>query len=116
MANDVKVEMDTVKMRAVAKTIENQANIIRNCYDTISNDAQSLIGTHWDGSGADTYCERMKSLCGQKQSSGKTTAGDILAILREYSYNLNYTADEYDRTEGRVLDRVEGLPYAVFSV
>ena len=116
MTSGVNVELDTVKMREVAKTVESQMNIIRNCYDSIGKDALSLFGTQWEGASADAYYHSMKILCHEDMLSGKVTAGHIVGILKEYTHDLSFTADEYDRNEGRLTDRVERLPDSVFGV
>ena len=116
MNNDVRVQLETATMRAVAKTLENQISILRNCYGSISDDASSLKGAHWEGFSADTYYESMKALCNEGQISGKVTAGHVANILQGYVSDLNFAADEYDRNEGKTGDRVEALPAAVFDV
>ena len=116
MANDVNVKLDTAVMRAVARTLENQMNVIKNCYDSIRNDALRLRGTHWEGFSADTYYDSMIELCRDQQVSCKVTAGQIVGVLREYAKDLNFAASEYDRNEGRVTNKVEGLSINVFDV
>ena len=110
------VVLDTAKMRVVAKTLENQISIIRNCYGSIGNDALGLKGTHWEGKSSDTYYNDMKRLCDEEQVSGEVSSGNIVEVLKGYVFDLNFAADEYDRNEGRVTDKIEALPSAVFSV
>jgi len=116
MSNDVRVVLDTVKMRTVAKTLENQISIIKNCYSNIGKDGMSLRGSCWEGASADKYYDSMKALCHDDQLSGKVTAGHVVKILQEYVQNLNYAATEQERNEGKVQDRVEALPVSVFDV
>ena len=116
MADDVKVVIDTEKMRMAAKTLENQISIIKNCYDSIGKDAAALKGTYWDGESSHTYSERMGSLCTNEQVSGKVSAGTIVEILNGYLHSLDFAADEYDRSEGRATGKMEGLVTNVFGV
>ena len=116
MADNANVVLDTAKMRAVARVLENQASIIKNCYDSINSDALFLKGAHWEGESADAYCESMKALCSEMQAEGKVSAGSIVDILKKHAHNLHFTADEYDRNEGKVSERVKGLPVSVFGV
>ena len=116
MASNYSVSLDTGVMRAVARTVENQMTIIRNCYASIKSDAQMLQGTYWEGFSADTYYEKMTKLCNDQQVAGSVTAGHIVRILQEYAKDLRFAADEYDRNEGRVTSRVEGLATNVFDV
>lgn len=116
MTGNERIKVDTDKMRAVVRILENQMSIIRNCYDAMNRDALSLRGVNWDGMSADVYYESMRELCSQQSTSGKISAGHIVDILREYINDLNFTANEFDRTEGRVIGRVEALPSAVFDI
>ena len=116
MANDVNTQLDTAVMRTVARTIDNQATIIRNCFDSIRDDALRLKGTHWEGSSADAYYDSMIALCRDEESSGTTSAGQIVGILRDYVNNLNTAADEYERNESGIEDRFDGLSENVFGV
>ena len=116
MAEDVNVILDTEKMRIVAKTLENQISVIRNCYGSIAGDALCLKGTHWEGKSADAYHDSMKCLCNEEQVTGKVSAGSIVGVLQGYVHDLNFAADEYDRNEGQITNKIEALPTSVFGI
>ena len=116
MATGIHVQLDAQKMRGAAQVIQNQLNIIRNCYESIKTDAMSLRNAHWDSASANNYFESIRILCSDDQIPGKVSAGSVAAILSAYVSDLNMIAEEFSAAETIISDKVESLPTNAFVV
>jgi len=104
------------KMRAVAKVVENQMNIVMNCFNSIRSDALGLQGNQWEGESSDAYHESMKKLCQEQPLSAPITTGYVVATLQGYVDKLNLAADQFVITENVISERTEALPNNVFGI
>jgi|GEM_PF-3543464 len=117
MPRGTDIKIDTIKMRSVAKVIENQMNIVKSCFDSIRKDACDLtVSDYWQGESANAYYDNMKQLCYEVPLSGALTAGQILETLRQYVIKLNNAANNFDRNEKKLTSKNEGLPSNIFDV
>jgi len=103
-------------MQKVAREVSDQRTILKNCFDTIRNEALRLTSYHWEGKGAEAYSEIMGLLSNESSSSSPVNAGYVLETLMTYSTQLNETAAEYGAIENRALDRSEFLRADVFDI
>jgi len=116
MQGGAEIKIDIPKMRAVARVIESQSNIIRNCFDSIKRDALALRENDWEGANSDAYSDRMRKLCDEQSLSGTFTTGYVVKTLQEYVMKLNLAADEFVSTERILHARAEALPTNIFSI
>ena len=116
MPTGIQIKINTAKMTAVAQVVNNQMNIIRNCFDNIREQSSGLLGNFWEGASADVYNNNMKKLCSEQPGSGSISAGYVVAALEEYVSDLRKAASEFDKTESKLEDRNLALPINVFGV
>jgi len=116
MLASAEITIDIPKMRAVAKLIESQMNIVKNCFDSIRKDALMLRDNDWGGASSDVYHESMKKLCQEQSLSVPVTTGYVVATLQGYVEKLTLAADEFVSTEKILNDSAEALPSNVFGV
>jgi WXG100 family type VII secretion target len=116
MPADVNIKINTERMRAVAKEIENQMNIIKNCFDSIRSDAAALTPDNWQGASADLYSGSMKKLCSETPRADTVSSGYIVEALKAYANKLNKIASKYETTESAIHSRIDALPVKVFNV
>lgn len=116
MSSGTNIAIDTIKMRAAARTIDSQLSILRSCFSGIRDDINTLRGRDWEGDSANLYIESMNKLCNDQPGAGTVTTGGIVKTLMEYSEILGNTATAFERNEEKQEDKVRGLKDQVFDV
>ena len=116
MAGGGEIKYDTGVMLGVAREVENQRAILKDCFERIREEALRLRGYHWDGTSAEAYHEIMDRLSMQETTSSTQNVGNVLSTLSVYVNDLTTTAAAYGAAEEKLIDRHESLPTDVFDV
>lgn len=110
------IVINTGTMRAAARVVENQMNVVMSCFESIRGDALGLKGKDWEGDSSDVYCDSMEKLCNSQLAGGTITAGYIISTLQEYVADLNKAADDFETNEQKLETASEVLPSDIFGI
>ena len=99
--------IDPAVMQSAANTVDAQRAKIENCFNSISQDANSLKPL-WEGMSATSYQTTMAKIA--------EDAPKIVSILREYVLDLNEIASSFMTEEQKRKAQSEALPSDVFGV
>ena len=116
MADADVIRLDSKKMNETIQIIENQLNIIMNCYDNIKHDATVLLGSHWDAASAKSFISTINVICSDEQIPGKVSAGAVLSVLRAYIHDLKMVIEKSSQTEISLTNMIDSLPTNAFNV
>jgi len=115
MSGNVRISVDSGKMRAAARVVDCQKSIVMSCFTSIRDDVNILKGRDWEGDSAEAYVMIMDKLINDQPVSDTVTTGTVVQSLRDYSEILSNAATTFDRNEQVQEDRVSKLRAAVFS-
>jgi len=105
--DDIRIDINV--MRRISSRVEEQRQILHNCFASIRDDALRLRGHNWEGISADSYYDIMKTLCDEQPATDTINAGTILNTLRVYVTDLTNTAERYRTAEDKLATKVSTL-------
>ena len=116
MSESVIIQIDSGKMKAAARVIENQKSIIMSCFASIRDDINMLKSRDWEGDSAEAYIQSIDKLLNDRIIDGTVTTGSAVFNLKTYMDILIHTGAEFEKNEVKQEERVKSLRTEIFSI